>query len=144
MLSSGMITSSFFNFSWKLRFLYLSSDGHCARYFLTENIIVMKKGDFSFSNSTTTYISFFLFCFFQPITYVVNCLNNFYKIYISLLLKNLIHVCVADRLWEYVNRSQIHECRNWKRGRAVSFMGIFVSNFWYSALAVYISQIAEY
>jgi hypothetical protein len=50
----------------------------------------------------------------------------------------------ADRLWEYVNRPQIHECRNWERGRAVSFMGIFVSNFWYSALAVYISQIAEY
>jgi hypothetical protein len=41
------------------------------------------------------------------------------------------------RLWEYINRSQIHECRNWKRGcalrRAVSFLGIFVLNFRYSA-----------
>ncbi len=30
-----------------------------------------------------------------------------------------------------INRSQIHECRNWERGRAVSFLGIFVSNFQY-------------
>jgi hypothetical protein len=43
----------------------------------------------------------------------------------------------TNRLWEYKNRSQIHECRNWKRGcalrRAVSFLGIFVLNFRYSA-----------
>jgi hypothetical protein len=32
-------------------------------------------------------------------------------------------------VWEYINRSQIHECRNWVRGHAVSFPGIFVSNF---------------
>jgi len=37
-------------------------------------------------------------------------------------------------LWlsrEYRNRSQIHECRNWEQGRAVSFLG-FVSNFQYN------------
>ncbi len=28
--------------------------------------------------------------------------------------------------------SRIHECRNWERGRAVSFLRIYVSNFWYS------------
>ena len=28
----------------------------------------------------------------------------------------------------YINRSPKHECRNWEHGRAVSFMGIFVSN----------------
>ncbi len=32
-----------------------------------------------------------------------------------------------------VNRSQIHECRNRERGHAVSFLEIFVSNFWISA-----------
>ncbi len=32
-----------------------------------------------------------------------------------------IHVSVNDR---YINRSQIHECRNCERGRAVSFLGI--------------------
>jgi hypothetical protein len=37
----------------------------------------------------------------------------------------------------YVNRSQIHECGNWERGRAVSFLGIFVLNFRYSVFAVY-------
>ncbi len=40
--------------------------------------------------------------------------------------------------WEYINCSEIHECRNWERGRAVSFLGIFVSNFRYSVFAVYL------
>ncbi len=29
----------------------------------------------------------------------------------------------ADRSWEYINHSHIHECRIWERGRAVSFLG---------------------
>ncbi len=32
-----------------------------------------------------------------------------------------------------INHSHIHECRNWERGRSVSFLGIYVSNFRYSA-----------
>jgi hypothetical protein len=32
----------------------------------------------------------------------------------------------------YINHLQIHESRIWKRGSAVSFLGIFVSNFRYS------------
>ncbi len=31
-----------------------------------------------------------------------------------------------------MNRSQIHECRNWERGRAVSFLRIYKSDFRYS------------
>jgi hypothetical protein len=27
----------------------------------------------------------------------------------------------VDRSWEYINRSQIHECRNWERGSVVLF-----------------------
>jgi hypothetical protein len=46
----------------------------------------------------------------------------------------------ADRSWEFINRSQIHGCRNWGRGRAVSFLGIFVSNFRYRAFAVHICK----
>jgi hypothetical protein len=34
-----------------------------------------------------------------------------------------------DRSWEYKNGSQIHECRNWERDSAVSFLGIYVSQF---------------
>jgi len=31
----------------------------------------------------------------------------------------------VDRSWEYINRSQIHECRNWEQGHhSVSFLGI--------------------
>ncbi len=44
-------------------------------------------------------------------------------------------IAFAVRAREYINRSQIlvHEYGNWERGRAVSFLGIFVSNLWYSA-----------
>ncbi len=35
----------------------------------------------------------------------------------------------ADQLWEYINRSQKHECGNWYCGRAIPFLEIFVSNF---------------
>ncbi len=37
----------------------------------------------------------------------------------------------ADRSWEYINCSQTQECRNWEWGCAVSFLGIFISSFWY-------------
>jgi hypothetical protein len=40
----------------------------------------------------------------------------------------------ADRSWEYINRSQIHKCRSWERGRAVLFLGMHKSYFWYSAV----------
>jgi hypothetical protein len=36
----------------------------------------------------------------------------------------------------YINRSQIQECGNWDWGRAISFLGIFVSNFRYCVFAV--------
>jgi hypothetical protein len=42
-------------------------------------------------------------------------------------------------LWKYINRSQIHECRNCERGLAVLFLEIFVSNFWHSVFAVWSS-----
>jgi hypothetical protein len=32
----------------------------------------------------------------------------------------------ADRLWEYINRSQTHKCGNWDCRRAIPFLGIFV------------------
>jgi hypothetical protein len=35
----------------------------------------------------------------------------------------------ADLSWEYINRSQTHECGNWDCGRAIPFHGIFDSNF---------------
>ncbi len=39
---------------------------------------------------------------------------------------------------QYINPSQAHECGHWDWGRAISFLGIFVSNFRYSVLAVYV------
>jgi hypothetical protein len=40
----------------------------------------------------------------------------------------------------YINRSQKHECRNWDCGRAVSFLGIFFSNFRYFVFAVWLKS----
>ncbi len=38
-----------------------------------------------------------------------------------------VNILAADRSREYINRLQIHECRNWERGSAVSFLGIHKS-----------------
>jgi hypothetical protein len=38
--------------------------------------------------------------------------------------------------WGYINRPQIHECGNWKRGRAVSFLGIHKTDLVCSAADV--------
>ncbi len=42
----------------------------------------------------------------------------------------------ADGSWEYINRSQTHECGNWDWGRSIPFLGISVSNFRYCVFAV--------
>ncbi len=46
------------------------------------------------------------------------------------------HSCI----WEYINRSQIHEFRNWERGRTVSFLGIDKSDFRYSVEEKYVES----
>jgi hypothetical protein len=46
-------------------------------------------------------------------------------------------IAFADRSWQCIKHSQIHECRNCERGRLVLYQGIFYSNFRYSAFAVY-------
>jgi hypothetical protein len=35
----------------------------------------------------------------------------------------------VDRSWEYINRSQTHECRNWGWGRAIPRKGIYKRNY---------------
>jgi hypothetical protein len=35
----------------------------------------------------------------------------------------------VDRSWEYINRSQTHECGNWHRGRAIPRKGIHKWDF---------------
>ncbi len=43
---------------------------------------------------------------------------------------------IGRRSGGYINRSQTHECGNWDCGRAIPFLGIFVSNFRYWFFAV--------
>ncbi len=50
----------------------------------------------------------------------------------------------TDRRNICINRSQKHDCKNWERGRAVSFLGIFVSNFRYCVLAVYATLLVSF
>ncbi len=42
----------------------------------------------------------------------------------------------ADPSWEYIIRSQTHECGNWYWGPDIPFLGIFVSNFRHFVFAV--------
>ncbi len=39
--------------------------------------------------------------------------------------------------WEYIIRSQTHECGNWDWSPDIPFLGIFASNFWHFFFAVY-------
>jgi hypothetical protein len=66
------------------------------------------------------------------------------------------HLCICERFIYYhdrstcsriggpilgtytVNRLQKHKCRNWDWSHAVSFLGIFVSNFRYIVFAVWV------
>jgi hypothetical protein len=43
----------------------------------------------------------------------------------------------AYRSWDYISRSQTHECGNWDWDPDIPFLGIFVSKFRYFVLAVY-------
>ncbi len=43
----------------------------------------------------------------------------------------------ADPSWEYIIRSQTHECGNWDWGPDIPFLGIFASNFRHFFFAVY-------
>jgi hypothetical protein len=40
----------------------------------------------------------------------------------------------AARSWDYINRSEVHECRKWEQDHAVSFLGIHKSDFRYSVV----------
>ncbi len=64
---------------------------------------------------------------------IMFCLPNFHICMYLWVIYYSHHRSAKDRWWEYINCSQIHECRNWEQGCAVSLLGIYVSNFWYSA-----------
>ncbi len=93
---------------------------------------------------------------YWPATLQMHCTENSKQIFpeskLRSALSQFLHSCIckrfiyshdrfrkrntaknADRSCEYINRFQIHECRNWERGRAVSFLGIFVTHFRCSA-----------
>jgi hypothetical protein len=84
---------------------------------------------------------------------LVHCNENFIYVFLFLQLRGFspnfhIHVSVSDlyvyfqdlstyflqqnrqiQSWGHINRSQTHECGNRDCGRAIPFLGIFVSNF---------------
>jgi hypothetical protein len=52
------------------------------------------------------------------------------------------HSCICERFIYSQDVGKSHECRNWERGRTVSFLEIFVSKFRYSVFAVRNEQVA--
>ncbi len=71
-----------------------------------------------------------------PISTYMWCLWTIY------IFPGSVHIFSYSRIarpsWEYIDRSQTHECGNRDWGRATSFLGIFVSNFryWFFVLAL--------
>jgi hypothetical protein len=72
------------------------------------------------------YIQFFFgksrsYNFLFPKTYIHVSVREFFSQNRSAYLAAAKYV---DRFWEYINRSQTHECRNWDWGRtAIPFLG---------------------
>jgi hypothetical protein len=72
--------------------------------------------------------------YFPIFTFV--CLRAIYIFPRSVHLFSCSRIYCTDRSWEYINRSQKHECRTCDCGSAVPFLGIFVSNFQFCVFAV--------
>jgi hypothetical protein len=67
------------------------------------------------------------------ITFLHPCIcERFTGIFPRLVLKRNTAKQVEYVVGIYKSLTVLHECRNWERGRAVSFMGIFWGDFWYS------------
>ncbi len=73
------------------------------------------------------------FCSLSTTLSTVHCKEDPIYVFPEMKLRGLVPNPIMEI---YKNRSQTHECRNWERGRTVSFLGIFVSNFRYSVFAV--------
>ncbi len=67
-------------------------------------------------------------------------ISSFMCLWMIYIFPGSIHTFSCSRIGRmivgYVNHSQTHECGNWDWGRPIPFVGIFVSNFRYSAFAV--------
>jgi hypothetical protein len=64
------------------------------------------------------------------------CLSAIYTVYSQDRFTYFPAAEYADRSSEYINRTHKHEYRNWDCGRAVPFLGIYVSNFRYLSSAI--------
>ncbi len=60
--------------------------------------------------------------FFLPIPTLIYCICEIF-IYSQDRLTYFDAAKYVDRSWEYINRSQTHECRNWDWGHAIPFPG---------------------
>ncbi len=99
------------------------------------------------------YFGFIQHCNENPI-YVfpekkLHGLSHNFHIHVSVsdyIFPRSVHIFSCSRIgrplaqsWEYMNRSQTHECGNWDWGRTIPFLGIVVSNFRYCVFVVYLT-----
>jgi hypothetical protein len=77
----------------------------------------------------------------SPSFHIHVSVSNLYILRIGLPIL-LQPITVNRPSWEYINRSQKHECRNWERGRAVEFLGIHKLD-WYSVAAFCVCRCDE-
>ncbi len=68
-------------------------------------------------------------------------ISTFMCLWSIYILPGLVHIFppaeTAAPSWEYIIRSQTHECRNWDWGPDIPFLGIFASNFRHFLFAVW-------
>ena len=68
-------------------------------------------------------------CGLSPNFHIHVSVRDLYIPTISLPILNSAAGKYVDRTWEYINRSQTHECGNWDCGRSVPFLRIHKWDF---------------
>ncbi len=107
---------------------------HC-KWRAGENPTYMSDSHLCIPRNETVQASYFhnrmiMFCLLIPTSIYL------WDIYIDIHDRSVYFAAAkyVDRYWEYINRSQTHECKNWDWGRAIPFPEIHKFNFQYSAV----------
>ncbi len=84
-------------------------------------------------------------CYFQN-GIMMFCLpiSTFMYLWVIFIFTGSVCLFFCWQILEYINHSQIHECRKWELGRTVSLLGIHKLDFGYSVIYTRNSKLALY